>query len=91
MFGSATRTSVRRFTPQDKLLVPILRSHKKKPSTCSTFFNGLPEPSIAIPLNQAQFDTIIQGFQNLSYIGEMRQRWNEIKKLQNATPLALAI
>ena len=25
---------------------------------------------------------VIESFQNLSYIGEMRQRWEEIKKLQ---------
>lgn len=25
---------------------------------------------------------VIESFQNLSYVGEMRQRWEEIKKLQ---------
>lgn len=49
----------------------------------------LPQPNINITLNQAQFGTIMQGFQNLSYIGEMRQRWSEIKKLHN-TSMAFA-
>ncbi len=43
----------------------------------------LPEPQINITEHQGQFDTVILGFQNLSHIGEMRQRWVEIKKLQN--------
>lgn len=38
----------------------------------------LPKPRISI---QADFSTILQTFQNLSYIGELRQRWFEIKKL----------
>lgn len=42
----------------------------------------LPEPRITIPANPAQFDNIIHTFQNLSYIGEMRQRWEEMIKLQ---------
>lgn len=41
----------------------------------------LPEPRLFIPESQAQFDNIIHTFQNLGYIGEMRQRWEEIKKL----------
>lgn len=40
--------------------------------------NLLPEPRISI---LADFSTILKAFQNLSYIGEMRQRWLEIKKL----------
>jgi len=43
----------------------------------------LPEPRLTIPENKPNFDNIISTFQNLSYIGEMRQRWEEIKKLQN--------
>jgi len=39
----------------------------------------LPSPEININLN---FNKVIETFQNLSYIGEMRQRWEEIKKLQ---------
>jgi len=39
----------------------------------------LPEPWINIALD---FTSIINTFQNLSYIGELRQRWEEIKKLQ---------
>jgi len=37
----------------------------------------LPKPWININLKQ-----VVEAFQNLSYIGEMRQRWEEIKKLQ---------
>jgi len=36
----------------------------------------LPRPDIIITAK------VIKSFQNLSYIGEMRQRWEEIKKLQ---------
>jgi len=32
----------------------------------------------------------MQAFQDLRYIGEMRQRWEEIKKLQNGNTIALA-
>ena len=39
----------------------------------------LPEPRPTIPENYA---SIVQTFQNLSYVAEMRQRWEEIKKLQ---------
>lgn len=41
--------------------------------------DGLPEPKIII---QIDFTSITQVLQNLRYIGELRQRWNEIKKLQ---------
>lgn len=41
--------------------------------------NWLPAPKLNIVID---FDSIIQSFQNLLYIGELRQRWNEIKKLQ---------
>ena len=37
----------------------------------------LPQPRLFIPENYAQ---IVQTFQNLSYIGELRQRWEEIKR-----------
>lgn len=46
----------------------------------------LPQPSINILDNYA---SIIQTFQNLSFIGELRQRWEEIKKLQSKPSLAL--
>lgn len=36
----------------------------------------LPSPEIIIPAK------VVESFQNISYIGEMRQRWEEIKKLQ---------
>jgi hypothetical protein len=39
----------------------------------------LREPWIIIPAK------VIELFQNLSYIGELRQRWEEIKKLQVRT------
>jgi hypothetical protein len=42
----------------------------------------LPLPRITIMADEVKFDRIMQGFQNLSYIGELRQRWEEIKKLQ---------
>jgi hypothetical protein len=32
----------------------------------------------------------MESFQNLSYIGEMRQRWEEIKKLQLLNPAIVA-
>jgi hypothetical protein len=38
--------------------------------------NLLREPEIIITAK------VIESFQNLSYIGELRQRWEEIKKLQ---------
>ena len=38
----------------------------------------LPEPYDSI---QQSFDAIIKVFENVSYIGELRQRWVEIKKL----------
>ena len=42
----------------------------------------LPLPRITIIAAEVKLGTIIQAFQNLSYIGEMRQRWEEIKRLQ---------
>ena len=38
--------------------------------------NQLPRPEIIISAR------VIESFQNSSYIGELRQRWEEIKKLQ---------
>jgi hypothetical protein len=35
------------------------------------------------------FASIIQAFQDLRYIGELRQRWNEIKKLQGKFSFAI--
>jgi hypothetical protein len=43
-------------------------------------------PWININLKQ-----VVEAFQNLSYIGEMRQRWEEIKKLQHVPIPALTI
>jgi hypothetical protein len=42
----------------------------------------LPEPEIIITAK------VIESFQNLSYIWELRQRWEEIKKLQNSPSFA---
>lgn len=39
---------------------------------------GLPEPRLSI----INFNSVVEAFQDLRYIGELRQRWNEIKKLQ---------
>jgi hypothetical protein len=41
-------------------------------------------PWININLKQ-----VIEAFQNLSYIGELRQRWEEIKRLQMAPAIAI--
>jgi len=41
--------------------------------------NWLPVPKIII---SSDFSQIIEAFQNLSFIIEMKQRWEEIKKLQ---------
>jgi hypothetical protein len=39
----------------------------------------LPRAEVNIAID---FTSIIQAFQDLRYIGELGQRWNEIKKLQ---------
>ncbi len=57
----------------------------KKVGLISTFLIMLPQPWITIPENA--FVSILQTFQNLSYIGEMRQRWEEIKKLSYSTAI----
>ena len=46
----------------------------------------LPEPWTNITID---FEAIIRAFQDVRYIGELRQRWNEIKKLQVVLPLPL--
>jgi hypothetical protein len=38
----------------------------------------LPAPELSI---QQGFEAILKTFENVSYIGELRQRWVEIKKL----------
>jgi hypothetical protein len=43
----------------------------------SSFF--IPKPRLLITID---YTGIVQFFQDLRYIGEMRQRWNEIKKFQ---------
>jgi hypothetical protein len=43
----------------------------------------LREPWIIIPAK------VIESFQNLNYIGELRQRWEEIKKLQLNPEIAI--
>jgi len=47
----------------------------------------LPKREITI---QKAFDKIFVAFQNNSFMGELRQRWEQIKKLQSAPQLALA-
>ena len=49
----------------------------------------LPLPRITIMTDEVKLGTIIQAFQNLSYIGEMKQRWEEIKRLQ-LNPITVA-
>lgn len=39
----------------------------------------LPEPWTNITID---FESITQSFQDIHYVGELRQRWYEIKKLQ---------
>ena len=43
----------------------------------------LREPEIIITAK------VVESFQNLSYIGELRQRWEEIKKLQINPTIAI--
>ncbi len=47
----------------------------------------LPQPWTNITID---FEANIQAFQDVKYIGELRQRWNEIKKLQVTPTLARA-
>ena len=42
------------------------------------FFNRLPAPKLGI---LPGFEAIFSAFENVGYIGELRQRWLEIKKL----------
>lgn len=42
----------------------------------------LPLPRLIIVVNQINFDRIIQAFQNIGHIGELRQGWEKIKRLQ---------
>ena len=69
---------------------------QKKPDTMGKSGNfyphqpiWLPLPRITIMVNSVQFTRIIQAFQDLRYIGEMRQRWEEIKKLQMGSVAAV--
>ncbi len=40
---------------------------------------------------QVNFDSIIQAFQDLRYIGESRQRWKKIKRLHQANLFVVAV
>lgn len=40
----------------------------------------LPAPKHPIPID---FDGILQAFQHVGYMGELKQRWLEIKRLQH--------
>ena len=44
----------------------------------------LPEPRLNILID---FEAILEAFQDNRYVGELRQRWNEIKKLQHNSPV----
>ena len=46
----------------------------------------LPLPRLTLTLD---FTSIIHSFQDLRYIGELRQRWEEIKKLKASHSLAI--
>ncbi|HEV2339646.1 MAG TPA: hypothetical protein VGT05_02635 [Patescibacteria group bacterium] len=46
----------------------------------------LPQPWLTLTID---FTSIIQAFQDLRYIGELRQRWLEIKKLQINHPAVM--
>ena len=48
----------------------------------------LPNPRISITVD---FTNILAAFQNLSYIGELKQRWEEIKKLTKGPDLVLSV
>lgn len=52
---------------------------------------ALPQPRINIIADELKLETIIQAFQNLSYIGELRQRWEEIKKLQTKPGFTISV
>ena len=66
---------------------PIIEALQQA-NTVIVNYGWLPQPWITIPENT--FVAILQTFQNLSYIGEMRQRWEEIKKLQNSPSFSQA-
>jgi len=55
---------------------------------CTELAEVLPSPKITI---QNSFIEIYHAFQNLVIMGELRQRWEQIKKLQSAPSLALAM
>jgi len=48
----------------------------------------LPAPKLSI---QQSFEAIIKVFENVSYIGELRQRWLEIKKLQTGAMITSSV
>jgi hypothetical protein len=58
----------------------------------------LPQPRITIQAEiaknhsyQTDYTPLIHAFQDLRYMGEMKQRWEEIKKLQMRHPVAFAV
>ncbi len=52
------------------------QSRKPSPKMGNNFL--LPAPKHPIPID---FDSILQAFQRVGYIGELKQRWLEIKRL----------
>lgn len=59
--------------------IPASRPEANQPQEVILSQTKLPQPQIIIQLD---FTSIIQSFQDLRYIGELRQRWTEIKRLQ---------
>lgn len=66
---------VARLEPQEKIDTTVQMDYSNPQSLL-----WLPAPCYIIKLN---IEAIIKAFQNLSYIGVMKQRWEEIKRLQN--------
>jgi hypothetical protein len=48
-------------------------------------------PRLIIGTNTVDFTRIIQAFQDLRYIGEMKQRWEEIKLLTSKAPITASL
>lgn len=55
---------------------------------CSVRERLLPEPQFfRVPPLQEHFDRFIEAIQDIRYMGQMKQRWLEIKKLQTGAAL----
>lgn len=71
------------FEPLDKVENSIQRDHFEYLRPIM-----LPQPWINLTFD---FTSIIHAFQDLRYIGELRERWNEIKKLQMGHSVTFAV